>query len=201
MQTLIVGTGSHARLASFHLTVARATTSLAASVITAVTSNDVSSANSGMLHLHSAVSVPRAFLTYSIDKLVTIPRTPGGTVISMAVPLVISARFASAIAWIDARWFRTPRRSRIVQRAYPGASSSTRAPMDPVYGAIRPMSRLKSALPPGSGASRLYQRAIVPPGASSDFTMRPRMYGHTRCAASRLDGTPSASFGRHESEG
>jgi hypothetical protein len=38
-----------------------------------------------------------------IDKLVTIPRTPRGNAISIAVPLVTSARFASAIAWMESR--------------------------------------------------------------------------------------------------
>src|ERR1035437_5071085 len=59
---------------SFQRTVARATTSPLWSVISEVNSCSPSTARSGSAGLLSAVTVPRAFLKYSMDIFVTIPR-------------------------------------------------------------------------------------------------------------------------------
>jgi hypothetical protein len=52
----------------------------------------------GIAGLLSAVRVPRAFLKYSMVRPVTIPRTPTGSPVVMASPLVTSPRLASATA-------------------------------------------------------------------------------------------------------
>ena len=83
-------------------TSARATTSRAAFITSAVTVT-VSSRPDGGEQRHSAVSVPRAFFRYSMPRCTTMPRASSGRLVSIASPLVTSARLASATAWIEPR--------------------------------------------------------------------------------------------------
>jgi hypothetical protein len=84
----------------------------------------------------------------------------------MAVPLATSAKFTSATACTERRWLRTLRRSRMAHREYPGPSSSTRALIVAVYGAVRPIMMLKSVRPKGRRDSRRHHVAMDAPGAS-----------------------------------
>src|SRR5690606_36615233 len=93
--------------------VALATTSPAVSLIAAVTSTSrrsVTYSKTGALA--SLVNVPRAFLTYSIERPVRIERVSAGRPVMVARPVETSARFISAIACTERRWLRTAGRSR-----------------------------------------------------------------------------------------
>ena len=75
--------------------------------------------------------VPRAFLWYVIDRVVTMPRTVGGNPAIIAIPLVISAKFMSAIACTEPKWLRFERRPGISTTAWPGSSTRMRGPTEP----------------------------------------------------------------------
>src|SRR5512132_1837776 len=86
-----------------------------------------------------------------------------------ASPDAASARLARAMAWIDRRWLRTERRSRISTRAYPARSSRTRGWIVPVYGTMRRSAQEKSAFPPGFGERRVHRwrmRALTSEGGA-----------------------------------
>jgi hypothetical protein len=96
-----------------------------------MTSKSRSSLTSGTATCATARIVPRAFLWYVIERVVTMPRTVGGSPAIIASPLVISARFMSAIACTEPKWLRFERRSGISTTARPGSSMRMRGATEP----------------------------------------------------------------------